>query len=227
MFDDVPLASCLEAHCTVLLPHLAPGKHTMTLTFFDTDNLLVSSVGYALNVPLVDAMARNVAAHAHGGSALAAFSQEQFDVSRSIDGVATGHANGWAYHGRLHEAEAMYRFSAKSRVRRVVLLSGVGRPDHPLPHAMIYYSTPPDPAHPWFGGEAAGGEEKAECHQGSARRKAAIVGGLIGRADQSTLEVIRLSIFSADRCFGLLPQTLQFTNAAALQMSIQGGFDPG
>ena len=145
MFDDVPLASCLEAHCTVLLPHLAPGKHTMTLTFFDTDNLLVSSVGYALNVPLVDAMARNVAAHAHGGSALAAFSQEQFDVSRSIDGVATGHANGWAYHGRLHEAEAMYRFSAKSRVRRVVLLSGVGRPDHHLTHAMIYYSTSPDP----------------------------------------------------------------------------------
>jgi hypothetical protein len=108
----------------MLVERLTPGEHSVTLMFYDTVDNLVSSVVYTVNVPLVDAMARNVALNAHGGRARAAFSQGEFDVSTSIDGVSLSLDNGWAYYGRLTDAEAIFIFSATSRVRRVVLTSG-------------------------------------------------------------------------------------------------------
>jgi hypothetical protein len=59
--------------------------------------------------------------HAHGGRAESLYSQGHFEVATCIDGVAGGAEadNGWAYYGRLEEAEAMFVFSSASRVRRV------------------------------------------------------------------------------------------------------------
>jgi hypothetical protein len=141
LLDDVPVASCGDAHCNLPVERLLPGKHTLTVTFFDPYDMLVSSSVYTVDVPLVDAMARNVALSAHGGRAQAKYNQGHFDISRSIDGVEEGQDNGWAYHGLLAEAEAMFVFSTSSRVRRVVLVSGAGRPDHHLTHVMLAYST--------------------------------------------------------------------------------------
>ena len=124
LLGDMPLATCSEPSCTMLVERLTPGEHSVTLMFYDTVDNLVSSVVYTVNVPLVDAMARNVALNAHGGRARAAFSQGEFDVSTSIDGVSLSLDNGWAYYGRLTDAEAIFIFSATSRVRRVVLTSG-------------------------------------------------------------------------------------------------------
>ena len=124
LLGDMPLATCSEPSCNMQVERLTPGEHTVTLMFYDTVDNLVSSVVYTVNVPLVDAMARNVALNAHGGRARAAFSQGEFDVSTSIDGVSLSLDNGWAYYGRLTDAEAIFIFSATSRVRRVVLTSG-------------------------------------------------------------------------------------------------------
>ena len=96
---------------------------------------------YTIDVPLVDSMARNVALSEHGGRAQAKYNQGHFDVLRSIDGVEDGHDNGWAYHGQLADAEAMFVFSSSSRVRRVTLVSGAGRNDHHLTHVILAYST--------------------------------------------------------------------------------------
>ena len=61
---------------------------------------------------------------AHGGRAESLYSQGHFEVATCIDGVAGGAEpdNGWAYYGRLEEAEAMFIFSSASRVRRVEVL---------------------------------------------------------------------------------------------------------
>ena len=39
----------------------------------------------------------------------------------------------------------MYVFNASARLRRIVLISGVGRVDHHLTHVVLSYSTAPDP----------------------------------------------------------------------------------
>lgn len=68
----------------------------------------------------------NVAARHNGGTVKSAFSQDYYPIDRAIDGVTTGH-EGWAYHGRLDKALAMFEFKQEYRVSRFRLLSGVGR----------------------------------------------------------------------------------------------------
>ena len=141
LLDDVPIASCGDAQCNLPIERLLPGLHTLTVTFFDPHDMLVSSSMYTIDVPLVDSMARNVALSEHGGHAKAKYTQGHFDILRSIDGVEDGQDNGGAYHGQLAEAEAIFVFSSSSRMRRIRLVSGAGRPDHHLTHVLLSYST--------------------------------------------------------------------------------------
>jgi hypothetical protein len=61
----------------------------------------------------------------------AGYSQPGFEVASSIDGVTTGEL-GWAYHGQIYKAIAMYSFKEDYRISSLRLLSGV-RPQIPGP----------------------------------------------------------------------------------------------
>lgn len=82
----------------------------------------------------------NVAASHNGGKAKAAFNQDGYEVGHAIDGITTGH-HGWAYHGRIDKAVAMFEFKEDYRVSRLRLLSGVGRfIDHHVTAFQIWYT---------------------------------------------------------------------------------------
>jgi len=96
----------------------------------------------------------NVAAKHNGGKAKAAFSQDFYPIDRAIDGVTTGH-EGWAWHGRIDKALAMFEFKQDYRVSRIRLLSGVGRfNDHHVTAFQVWYTNATGymlpPAVHWF-----------------------------------------------------------------------------
>eukprot|EP00291_Cryptomonas_curvata_P019795 CAMPEP_0172155988 /NCGR_PEP_ID=MMETSP1050-20130122/2938_1 /TAXON_ID=233186 /ORGANISM="Cryptomonas curvata, Strain CCAP979/52" /LENGTH=164 /DNA_ID=CAMNT_0012824961 /DNA_START=89 /DNA_END=579 /DNA_ORIENTATION=+ len=130
----------------------------MAQVIFDpTEPLVDPSTGLAITSrptafgKYLNSKFNNVAAKHNGGTAQAAYSQDMFDVGQAIDGITTGHM-GWAYHGRLDKAIAMFTFKRVSRLR---ILSGVGRfTDHHVTAVQIWYSNSSlfmmPPAVHWF-----------------------------------------------------------------------------
>lgn len=92
---------------------------------------------------LVPEQMLNAAAADNGGIAISAFSQDTFDPTLAIDGDTTTSLRGWAFHGKLDQANIIFGFDTICNVSRARIVSGVGMDDHHITEFELWYFETP------------------------------------------------------------------------------------